>query len=232
MIEWYLRWKFTFLFGTMVGLLVVQALFEDAAFHQQLFSVLYSFVLIATVIGFAREPRLRWFLVILGVLALSGTWSVSSLGTDAARELILADRVLAVVFLGVTAVLVIRRVILETRVTIDTLMGSVCAYLLIAATFGMSFSAIEVGKPGSFLMKGSPMDSDFDQTANINEWIYYSFMTLTTLGYGSVMPASRIAGTLTWIEAMTGQFYLAVLVARLVGLHTVPNIAPSPDDEQ
>ena len=51
--------------------------------------------------------------------------------------------------------------------------------------------------------------------------IYFSFSTLTTLGYGDIVPAASFARTLTWMEAATGQLYLAILIARLVGLHLV-----------
>ena len=50
-------------------------------------------------------------------------------------------------------------------------------------------------------------------------FVYYSFCTMTTLGYGDVIPISRIARSISWLEALSGQLYLAILVSRLVGLH-------------
>lgn len=75
---------------------------------------------------------------------------------------------------------------------------------------------IEGSRPGSFLIERA-------QVANADErlrqFMYYSFVTLTTLGYGDITPVSPAAKSFSFIEAVTGQIYIAVLIARLVGLH-------------
>lgn len=218
MLQWYSQWKFSFLLVALVGLVIVQAILENFSNHLSIFHVLYSLVLVTIVLAFAQDKRVRLALLILGIVAFVGTWSVFSLGIDARVETRVVERVVGVVFLGWTAGLVLNRVLRQDNVTVDTLMGSVCAYLLIAAAWGMAYSALEIGNPESFSMPSDPPDF----VPNINDWLYYSFMTLTTLGYGNIQPATRAAGTLTWMEAMAGQFYLAVLVARLVSLHVSP----------
>jgi hypothetical protein len=217
-LDWYSRWKFSFLLIALVGLLIVQALIEGFSNQMTLFHVLYSVVLVTIILTFALDKRVRLILMFLGLIALIGTWSVYSLGIDARTETLVVERGIGVVFFGWTAGLVLNRVLRQDNVTTDTLMGSVCAYLLIAAAWAMAYSALEIAVPGSFSATGKPKATD----ANINDWVYYSFMTLTTLGYGNIQPASRAAGMLSWMEAMAGQFYLAVLVARLVSLHVSP----------
>jgi hypothetical protein len=69
--------------------------------------------------------------------------------------------------------------------------------------------------PGSFIV------SNEDVSRTGGNFLYYSFVTLTTLGYGDITPASSPARSLSTLEAVTGQLYIAILVARLVGLHIV-----------
>ena len=108
-------------------------------------------------------------------------------------------------------------------VTTDTVVGAICAYFLLAVTFGNAYALVEVLSPGSFLLTPalaadvhwSPPTSPITPVLQ-----YFSFSTLTTLGFGDVTPLSRGARFLAVIEAIAGQLYLAILIARLVGIHT------------
>lgn len=230
MLAWYGQWKFSVLLAMLVSLLVLQSFFEGLPYHRGAFHVLYSLSLITTILAFARESRLRILLAFLGLIAFLGTWVVFSVGSAVTREIVLIDRIAGILFLGISTGVILKRMVTATRVTVDTLIGSVCAYLLMAAAWGMTYSALEFAQPGAFSLPET-FASDLSQSVtNVNDWIYYSFMTLTTLGYGDIAPVSRAAGTVTWLEAMAGQFYLALLVARLVGLHLVPVSATLTDD--
>jgi hypothetical protein len=98
-----------------------------------------------------------------------------------------------------------------------------CAYLLLGMVWAMVFSLIEILAPGSFLHGGQPLVAILSETRQppISGFIYYSFVTLTTLGYGDITPNSSPAAAFSSLEAVTGQFYIAILVARLVALHIV-----------
>jgi hypothetical protein len=80
------------------------------------------------------------------------------------------------------------------------------------------YAVIEVTQPGSFQATGKMADSLTSVEGRGPVLIYYSFVTMTTVGYGDITPVSPPARTLAWLEAMTGQFYIAVLVAGLVGI--------------
>lgn len=227
MLQWYSQRKFSVLLSALVALIVLQSFIEHFPFHLFFVHLGYSMVLIATILAFGQDPRLQRLLILLGALAMVGTWSVYFLQGDDRREVIIADRLVAVVFLGITTWVVLERVVTEVNVTVDTLMGSVCVYLLIGATWGVGYSALFYIDPNSFTIADNIEATMEANYISINQWLYYSFMTLTTLGYSNISPASRGAGTLTWLEAMAGQFYMAVLVARLVGLHTIPTSSSS-----
>ncbi len=106
--------------------------------------------------------------------------------------------------------------------TVDTIFGAVCVYLLIGLSFAMICMLIEFALPGSFVTSGNgitDLNLRVAGQSNFSTSIYYRFVTLTTLGYGDLMPVSPPARTLSYIEAVIGQIYLTVLIARLVGLH-------------
>jgi hypothetical protein len=110
------------------------------------------------------------------------------------------------------------------KVTTDTVLGAICAYLLIGMIWAMMFLLIEIHQPGSFNIGGTlteEMGASF---------IYYSFVTLTTLGYGDIAPLSAPARALSSLEAVTGQVYIAVLIARLVALQIIHSVWRGPGE--
>lgn len=103
----------------------------------------------------------------------------------------------------------------------NTIIGSVCIYLLMGLLWAFAYLIVEAFLPGS--MKG--LDHDLWQN-NTTALVYYSLVTLTTLGYGDISPAQPITQFLAYMEAVTGVFYMAVLVASLIGIR-LAGAAPS-----
>jgi voltage-gated potassium channel Kch len=99
-------------------------------------------------------------------------------------------------------------------VTVDTICASLCIYLLLGVCWSGIHVLAEVLEPGSFQLPGHGPDAQFVDFA-----LYYSLVTMTTLGYGDVIPSSPSTRMFAATEAIMGQLYIAVLVARLVGLH-------------
>jgi voltage-gated potassium channel len=96
----------------------------------------------------------------------------------------------------------------------ERILGAVCVYLLIGLAWAKIYETLDVVTPGSFRF---PADNAW-AAPGLARYAYLSFITLATVGYGDVTPATPIAGTITWLEAVTGQLYLAITVARLVAL--------------
>ncbi len=96
----------------------------------------------------------------------------------------------------------------------ERILGAVCVYLLIGLAWAKVYETLDVVAPGSFRF---PADTAW-AAPSLPRYAYVSFITLATVGYGDVTPATPIAGTLAWLEAVTGQLYLAITVARLVAL--------------
>jgi hypothetical protein len=130
--------------------------------------------------------------------------------------------VLLTLFLFYTTVTVLLRVFAEETVTTDTLSAALCVYLLMGYMWGSLYGLMYLSRPGGFhLPVGWTRSSEQGIATDVpmNLMTYFSFTTLTTLGYGDVLPISGPARAAVILEAVLGHFYLAVLVARLVGLH-------------
>jgi hypothetical protein len=124
----------------------------------------------------------------------------------------------AVLLLAGFATLVILRNIFEQRVVrVDDVLGAVCGYLLAAGAWSNLFMPIEMFSPGSFSVGpgfGASLDTWYGRIAVLN---YVSLGSLTSVGSGAVVPVRPPATILTTLEAVFGQFYIAVVVAQLVG---------------
>jgi hypothetical protein len=113
---------------------------------------------------------------------------------------------------------------------VDTICASLCAYLLLGVLWALVYSTVSAMDPGSFAT--GPASSDLDARLRFGDRemiyaLYYSLVTMTTLGYGDIVPTSAPARMLAVVQAVTGQIYLAVLVARLVGVHIAQSAARS-----
>ena len=116
--------------------------------------------------------------------------------------------------LALTIGVILRSLVRSRRVTTDTILGGVCVYMLIGVAFAMAMGLTEQLSPGAFSMSATTV-SEAERSTRL---LYLSFVTITTLGYGDVLPASEGARMLCAGEAVIGQLYVALFVARLVGL--------------
>ncbi|MEJ2721434.1 MAG: ion channel, partial [bacterium] len=126
-------------------------------------------------------------------------------------------RVLSLVFYLYTTLAVLTFILTAEKVTSDILYGAVCVYLMMGMTWMIAYYHMEQAHPGSFLIGGG---ADPARIHQISDLLYYSFVTLTTLGYGDILPLTSQARSLAFLEATSGALYLAILIARLVSLYT------------
>jgi len=120
---------------------------------------------------------------------------------------------------SLVAILVIAFVLLAQvfrpgHVSHSRIQGAIAVYLMFGAAWAHAYHLAAIFQPGSFSSTAGPM-------SNATDWIYYSFVTLSTVGYGDITAVRPIARTLSIGEALTGQLYLAVLIARLVAMEVI-----------
>jgi len=152
-----------------------------------------------------RWPRLIGPVTLVGTAAALGA---ALTGTDAGRG---AAEVWKGVVLLLTATLIVRRVLAKPTVTIQSIYGALSAYLIVGLMFAAFYAAIRYLAKPPFFADGQPATSQTFQ--------YFSFTTLTTLGYGDFTAAGSGGRAVAVIEALTGQVFLATLVARLVAAY-------------
>ena len=214
----YRHWRFLILLVTLILLLVVQPMACGFSSRSPVLSVLSSLVLVAAMLALCQGRWPTRLALILGVPALLGRWLAFMLSSSDIDVLSLTDHCVEILFLGFVVVMILRAVLTQGSISLDSIFGAVCAYLLLGMAWGSGYSMIEVLNPGSFQASGQLADAVKSDETRGPALVYYSFVTMTTVGYGDITPVSPQARTLSWLEAMMGQFYIAVLVAALVGI--------------
>lgn len=140
-------------------------------------------------------------------------------------EAVLVSCLLDLALLVYVTTIILSHVVEEGRVDSDRIFGAVCGYLLIGLTWALVYGALDIIQPGSFHPGGPPLlpasgaAEPAPHFADMDPFIYYSLVTLSTLGYGDIVAVTRAARSLSALEAVVGQLYVAVVVARLIGLH-------------
>jgi voltage-gated potassium channel len=212
----YHRWRFAVVLVASLLLAVAQPLTKGLIDEEGSFDFFFS-ILIVAVLGLVFEDgNHRRTAATLGLAALLAIWVSHGLANHLGAWLLVGAYLLAVCFIAF-ALYGILRAILVKHPSADAIFGAVCGYLLLGIIWGLLYMAVETASPGSFRMPATAGDDSLVGRPDRGVLSYYSFITLVTVGYGDVTPATPLTRTLAWIEAVTGQFYLAVLVAGLVG---------------
>ena len=186
-----------------------------------LLDLLVSTTLLVVTYAVHRSKRVLLVATILAVPAIVGRWASYTVYSD---WLSIFSHAFGFLFLAFTAGAILLNVLRSTRVTGDTVNGAVCVYMLVGLAWAFLFDLLEVLQPGSFNLpelSAGPIDFAALEVRRLSVFMYYSLVTLSTLGYGDITPVTPLVRNLAAFEAVMGQLYIAILVARLVGLHIV-----------
>lgn len=209
--------RFTVLLILLIGLVGVVPFFEGHNSALALVRLMLSAALLAALYASTRHARDLIIAAAFLIPGLTGRW-LSNYGLN--KELEVGAAICITIFLALVISGVLRQVLSPGRVTYDTISGAICAYLMIGVTFSFVYLAMELQWPGAFTLTGTVTLASLAKTHDeLQRLIYFSFITLTTLGYGDIIPAVGPARAVSALEAIVGQMYVAILVARLVALH-------------
>jgi Ion channel len=202
----YLSRRYTILFYALVVTLVASPVIAAVGLSGALIESFLAASLLAALVP-VSEGKIR-SLLLAGMIALWLARPVTAwLGYPTLSEVTLS----AWTFIGLfAAVAALRFAMRGTKVDAEHLFAALSAYLLAGLYFGLLYWALEQIHPGTVTA------SNFSRTGAI----YYSFVTLATIGYGDIVPRTDVARGIAIVEGVGGQLFLAVLVARLLSLYT------------
>ncbi len=203
--------------ATLVILMLTGPLvaYLDEFSAQLMTHVAFALVFLSGPVNAAKNDREWWLTTIFAASAL-----LTGLFSPLLDELVLVDSVLSATFFAYLCYLTARNLFrAETTVTDGTLWTAVNTYIIAGMFFAFLYNAVNAVLPHAFA--GQFLQSPVRE--GIDAFIYFSFATLTTVGYGDLTPNHVFVATLAYMEALFGQLYLAILVARLVGLYSASN---------
>lgn len=205
--------KYSLLLTSLILLAILSILtFESSTLHFFTESV-FSMIVFIIMLKILKASRFLFaFFIIIAFVALLSHYLAlfvlqnRLLGTPAMIGYAL--------LIGTLIVFMIRRIFSEKMVTGDTIKGGISVYILLGIWWEVLYSLLWLYCPDAFAIS-------IKHEGGRPDFLYFSYSTMTTLGYGDILPRTHIARVLSMIQVLTGQIYLAVFVARLVGLHTV-----------
>jgi hypothetical protein len=201
-----------FLLLAILLLLVIFPYVQGSLFNDALLNVFEAVIAVAAILIVGTGWKNLMIGLILGALSLSSGWiPVAAEGST----LYFVGSIASIAFYAFAGLMILRYVLQDSEVTFDTVCGALCVYLLLGFIWAVVYSLIDFSFVGAF--------TDEQASGGKKTWselIYLSFMTLTGTGLDTVVPAIPQARSAVLLEAITGVFYMAVMVARLVGLHT------------
>ncbi len=217
-IEWP-KFGFLGLLICLVSLLVVVPFLQEFSPAKPVVRIFSTAVLLFSVYSFLKKKHALIIVSLLAAPAFIFNWVSFSYQTSI--TLLIKDAFNAI-FFAYISVSILLEIFRKKAITVDLIYGSICVYLLIGVAWAYVYSALESIFPGSFHFAQQTSSLDTSPVP-LSLFIYYSFVTLATLGYGDITPVTPPAQSMAVLEAITGQFYLVILVARLVGIYIFNN---------
>jgi hypothetical protein len=209
--------RYGLLLLVLIGTYLLAA-FSGAKLATELQVVLFAFVLL---IALRNSPLPAPWPLVIGAATVIGTaitfWTSVSGGRDGKA----AEDLWKALLLLMAVVMVVRRVLAKRTVTIQSIYGALSAYLIIGLMFASGFAGVYHLSTTDFFANNEPADTQTFQ--------YFSFTTLTTLGYGDFTAGENGGRSIAVLEALTGQVFLATLVARLVAAYRTPDPPEQPE---
>jgi hypothetical protein len=196
-----------------LGYLIVLNSLSEFSFGRLAARLLFSLIILAGVLTTFKQRWLQGFAIFLAAASLALTWVVEIRPGGA---LTILNAGLSLLFMGFLLAVVVVQVFGEGPVTGHRIRGAIVIYLLIGVIGALLYQVVALAIPGAFRLPEDLAGSGPD--ALQRHMTYFSFITLTTTGYGDITPVHPVARTLCMLEALVGQLYPAITLARLVSL--------------
>ncbi len=198
-------------FLLVYGFIIYPIAGEEARTHPAA-ALSFSLILVLGVMSTTQQKLARLVMTLLAVVAFTSQWLHFFMQVHAAH---VVATVAAILFFSVLSWRITSRVFRSGSINIYRIFGAIAVYVLLGIVWGEIYILIYLHRPDAFY---------FDPTTQmgeppISELIYFSFVSLTTMGFGDILPVYPLARSLVMLEGLVGQIYPAVLLARLVTLY-------------
>ena len=210
----YFKSKYFYLLISLILFFLVNPVLTDSHLSNFILLLFFSLIMFFSVFSVSHKTLIIVTTILAFVSFLSYAYIIWVSASVMAFAVHFSSNIL---FLSCISFSVIFSVARHRTITVDTLFGAICGYLLIGFTWSFFYLLIANIDPHSFSIHiaNEPIRS------RVDHFIYYSFVTLATIGYGDILALKSIARTFSWFEAVVGQIYLAVWISQLVGLRIV-----------
>jgi hypothetical protein len=202
----------------MLVVFAVHGISEAFGFATWLYDVLLTLLFLATFPLFLKRRGYWVAALVFGVPTVVANWTGYALPGLPERPLAITFHLLAAAFLSLSVAVILTSIQEANAITFDSLAGAFAGYLIAGTVFGHLFAGLEWLAPGSFNFAPHLASQGGQRLPPHLLLNYFSFVTLTTVGYGDITPVTQAARTLACLEAVVGQFYIAVVMAELIGL--------------
>lgn len=209
--------------GTLILMLVAAPFLDDLKHGEAIEVALMTLVLVTGVLAVGRSHRTLVLAVVLALPAVLARW-IGHFHPDWVPPEV--HTITALVFIGFVEFELLHFIFRARRVNSDVLCAGISGYLLLGILFMLAFRLVSFLNPADAAHAGAFSFNIAGASAHDLsrfEAYYFSFITLSTVGYGDITPLSHGARTLAMTEAMTGTLYMAVLISRLVALYSSEN---------
>ena len=214
------KYSFAILFFSLVGFLSIHPIIPNHFWASLSMQILFSLVLLVTVYSLSNHRVLFFIGILLAIPSIGLLWDYVYYPS---HWLELTAAIASMFFLLFATIILGHRVFYARRVEANMIFGAVSLYLMLGIFCGVLYGVIDMVVPHSFAgdyhsVPGAlPLVKHATKQENL---IYFSFVTLTTLGYGDIIPVSDIARSVSSMQAVLGQMYIATILARIVAMFT------------
>jgi len=177
-----------------------------------------TITVVAVFLGVFEQRRTRVIALWLGIATAVLGWSEYALPAGYYPVANAVEHSFRAAFLGFAAIAILGDIFKKKLVRTDDVLGAACGYLLAGVAWSNLFQVCEIVYPGSFSFSTTIIGQPAAPQERAAVFNYFSFATLTTTGYGDITPLRGPATAFAMLETIFGQFYVAVLVAQLVGI--------------
>jgi hypothetical protein len=206
---WSSDWSLRTLLILLVGNIFTLPLVGFDLWGRLVARAIFSLIIISGVVATVRS---RLVVLVAAVFTAGILWVGWKNVEEGTPRLHVANDVAALIFIALFVVLLLRQVFRDGPITMRRVEGAVAIYLLLGLMWGLAYELVELLSPASFNIGQISFATAFTELS------YFSFTTLTTVGFGDILPVNPVARALAVLEALVGQLFPVVLIARLVAM--------------